>query len=184
MNLDLVVIGPHPDDAELGAGGLLARAAKQGRRVGILDLTQGELGSRGDIVTRELEANESAQLLGVSVRENVVLPDGALADTTEQRMALVSAIRLLRPRVLIAPMSPDRHPDHEAAHALATSANFLAGLAKIDDGQPPHRAETVLFYHAYAQQETTPTLVQDVSETFETKLAALRCYKSQFFNPE
>lgn len=184
MNLDLLVIGPHPDDAELGAGGLLARAAARGQRAGILDLTRGELGSRGTLETRTAEAQEAAQILGVSVRENVALPDGALADTPAQRATLVSAIRRLRPRIVLAPMSPDRHPDHEAAHALACAANFLAGLSKVDDGQPPHRAETVLFYHPYAQQEQLPTLIQDISETFAQKIEALRAYRSQFFNPE
>lgn len=184
MSVDLLVIGPHPDDAEIGAGGLMARAAASGRRVGILDLTRGELGSRGTPTSRAEEAAAAAAILGVAVRENAALPDGAVADTPEQRATVITALRRLRPRVLLAPMAPDRHPDHSAAHTLVNAANFLAGLSKIDDGLAPHRADTVLYYHPYAQQEQMPALVQDISDTFETKLTALRAYRSQFFNPE
>lgn len=183
MSLDFLVIGPHPDDAEIGAGGTLALLAKRGLKTGILDLTLGELSTRGTVEERAEEAANAARALGVNTRENAGLPDGGLANTPEQRLVIIDLIRRLRPRVLVVPQAPDRHPDHTAAHTLCEEANFLAGLAKIKTEHAPHRAETVLFYHPYAQQESMPAFVQDISETFEAKLAALRCYQSQFHNP-
>lgn len=183
MSLDLLVVGAHPDDAELGAGGTLALLARRGLRTGILDLTRGELGTRGTVEERAAEAQAAASLLGVAVRENAGLPDGGIANTPEQRATVIAILRRLRPRVLIVPAAPDRHPDHTAANALVTEANFLAGLAKIPGGAP-HRAAQVLSFHAYAQQETTPSIVQDISASFDTKRAALEAYKSQFHNPE
>ena len=136
MNLDVLVIGPHPDDAELGAGGTLALLARRGARVGILDLTRGELGTRGTADERSVEAGESARILGLAVRENAGLPDGQLANTPEQRAILITLLRRLRPRVLIVPQAPDRHPDHAAAHALCTDANFLAEVGDPATGEP------------------------------------------------
>ena len=185
MSVDVLVVGPHPDDAELGAGGTLALLAQRGLRMGILDLTRGELGTRGTPELRAVEAAAAAAVLNVAERVQLGLPDGGVANTPQQRDAVASALRTLRPRLLIVPQAPDRHPDHTAAHALLMDAHFQAGLSKWDDGQEPHRAEAPeLFYHPYAEQETMPALVQDISETFELKLAALRAYKSQFYNPE
>lgn len=184
MSLDVLAVGPHPDDAELGVGGTLALLARRGKAVGILDLTRGELATRGTPEEREAEAQDAATILGLHERMQAGLPDGGIANTPEQRAVVVGALRRLRPRVLIVPAAPDRHPDHTAANALLLDANFLAGLTKIDDGLPPHRAATVLQYHPYAQQEVIPTFVQDITPAFETKLDALRAYQSQFHNPD
>lgn len=184
MNIDLLAVGPHPDDAELGVGGTLALLAQRGKAVAILDLTRGELASRGFPDDRAAEAQAAAEILGLRERFQAGLPDGGIANTPEQRTTIITVLRRLRPRVLVIPAAPDRHPDHTAANALLLDANFLAGLTKIDDGQPPHRAATVLQYHPYAQQEASPNFVQDISTTFETKLTALRAHRSQFHNPD
>lgn len=184
MSLDVLAVGPHPDDAELGVGGTLALLARRGKAVGILDLTRGELSSRGTPEERDAEAQDAATILGLRQRVQAGLPDGGIENNAAQRLTVISVLRRLRPRVLILPAAPDRHPDHVAANALLLDTNFLAGLAKIDDGLPPHRAATVLQYHPYAQQEAQPTFVQDITPAFETKLDALRAYQSQFHNPD
>ncbi len=181
---DLLAIGAHPDDADLGVGGMLANAARQGLRVAMLDLTRGELGTRGTSEERGLEAAAAARVLGVDTRVNAGLPDGALADTPEQRLVVIQKIRELRPKVILAPMRHDRHPDHEAAHALARATNFMAGLPKVETGQAPHRAGHIYFYHAYFNSPEPPSMVLDVSEVFELKLSALREFRSQFHNPD
>jgi bacillithiol biosynthesis deacetylase BshB1 len=182
MSVDLLVVGAHPDDAELGAGGTLALLAHRGKRTAILDLTRGELASRGTPAERAAEAAEAARVLGVAHRENAGLPDGGIDNTAEQRAAVIVVLRRLRPRVLLVPAAPDRHPDHAAAFALLHDANFLSGLGKLPGGEP-HRAARIFGYHAYADQEREPTFVQDISETLELKLAALRAHASQFHNP-
>lgn len=181
---DVLAIGAHPDDADLGVGGMLAKCAAAGKRVAMLDLTRGELASRGTPEERQQEATRAAELLGVARRVQAGLPDGGLANVEAQRLELIRHIRALRPRVLLAPMRPDRHPDHEAAHELVRAANFFAGLTRVDTGQVPWRAPVVYFYHPYFQAAEPPALLVDVSETFETKLEALAAYASQFHNPE
>jgi bacillithiol biosynthesis deacetylase BshB1 len=180
---DLLAVGAHPDDADLGVGGLLAKSAARGLRVAMLDLTRGELASRGTPDERQEEAARAAGILGVAHRVNACLPDGGLANVDEQRLAVIRHIRALRPRVLLLPGRPDRHPDHEAAHELVRAANFFAGLARIDTGQEPWRAPTVYFYHPYYQAADSPALLVDISDHFDIKLAALAAYASQFHNP-
>ncbi|MBI1321513.1 MAG: bacillithiol biosynthesis deacetylase BshB1 [Candidatus Hydrogenedens sp.] len=181
---DILAFGAHPDDAELGVGGQLHKAAKRGFRVVIADLTRGEMGTRGTPEERAVEAAQAAELLGVSARINAGLPDAGLADSPEQREAVIRIIREHRPRTILAPMKPDRHPDHEAAHDLIRSANFYSGLAKVDTGQPPYRAPALYFYYAYFTGDAPPAFVVDVSGHFDQKLSALRAYRSQLFNPE
>ena len=183
MNVDLLAVGAHPDDVELGVGGLLRKAVESGKQVAILDLTRGELSTRGTPGQRMEEARAAASVLGVHYRENAGLPDGALANIAVQQRAVAAFIRALRPRVLLAPMAPDRHPDHIAAHALVRDANFLSGLAKWDAHGEPHRAPYVYYYHAY-QDPASPSFVVDISGQFEKKLEALRAYASQFHNPD
>jgi len=182
MTCDILAIGAHPDDIELGIGGTLALFAAQGLRVALVDLTQGEMGSRGTVEERAREAAEAAQILGATHRECLGLPDSALADTPEQRMRIADCIRRLRPRLLLTHMAPDRHPDHSAANALVHAANFTAGLIKLDLPGAPHRADRILHFYPYTEGPEPP-LVVDISNTFETKRAALRAYQSQFHNP-
>lgn len=180
---DLLAVGAHPDDVEVGAGGTVAKAVRQGKRVAILDLTEGELASRGSVEERREEARAAAKILGVAHRANAGLPDGGITNSDAQRKTLIALLRTLRPCVLLCPMHTDRHPDHDAAHYLLRDANYLAGLARIDTGQPPHRAAHVYYYRVYGET-TPPSAVVDISDTFEMKLAALRAYKSQLFNPQ
>ena len=183
MTVDVLAIGAHPDDADLGVGGLLCKLARAGRQTAILDLTEGELSSRGTVAERRAEADASARILGVAVRQNAKLPDGHVANVPEQRLVIIRAIRELRPTVLLAPMAPDRHPDHVAAHDLVKDANFFAGVHGIDTGQPAHRARAVYFYHAYQEIDREPSHVVDISSDFDTKLAAVAAFQSQFYNP-
>jgi bacillithiol biosynthesis deacetylase BshB1 len=183
VSVDLLAIGAHPDDVDLGIGGILLKAVAQGRQVAILDLTRGELGTRGTPELRLAEATAAAAILGVHHRHNAGLPDGALANVPAQQQAVAAFIRALQPRVLLAPMAPDRHPDHIAAHALVRDANFLAGLSNWPGPGPPHRAAHVYFYHSYHEIQVAPAFTVDISAHWEEKLKALRAYASQFHNP-
>ena len=183
MSCDWLVIAPHPDDAELGVGGLLAKLAAEGQRLVLVDLTRGERATRGTPEQRQEEARAAAAVFKLAARENAGLPDGALQDTPAQRLRVAHFIRKHRPAVLLAPMGPDRHPDHTAAHALCIAANFEAGLATTPDEHPPHRAARLFHYYPYTEPTQTPPLVVDISAYFEMKLNALRQYRSQFHHP-
>jgi bacillithiol biosynthesis deacetylase BshB1 len=178
--LDLLAIAAHRDDAELTCGGTLCNAVDRGRRVGILDLTQGETGTRGSAERRAAEAEAAARVLGVHARENLRLPDAGIGNTPETRAALVDALRRLRPTVVIAPSPVGRHPDHRVATELIRDACFLAGIVKFAPGRPAHRPRKLLHAIAYREDHVKPTFVVDVSDTFERKLEAIRCYASQF----
>jgi bacillithiol biosynthesis deacetylase BshB1 len=178
--LDLLAVGPHRDDVELLCGGTILNAVDRGRRVGILDLTRGETGTRGSAELREREAEAAARVLGVAVRENLGLPDAGIENTLAARAALVEVLRRLRPAVVIAPSPQGRHPDHRVASELVRDACFLAGVVKFAPGLPAHRPRKVIFCIAYREDAPKPTFVVDVSDTFERKLEAVRCYGSQF----
>lgn len=178
--VDLLAIAAHRDDAELTCGGTLARAARAGHRVGIVDLTQGETGTRGDAATRAAEAERAARTLGVAVRRNAELADAHLVNDDASRERVVGLIRSLRPRVVILPFPIGRHPDHRIASELARDACYLAGLAKYPGGGTPHRPFKILYALAYREDPVKPSFVVDVSDTFDVKLAAIRCYASQF----
>ncbi|MFP5354232.1 MAG: bacillithiol biosynthesis deacetylase BshB1 [Gemmatimonadota bacterium] len=180
--LDLLAIVAHPDDAELTCGGTLVKASRMGRRAGILDLTAGEMGSRGSAELRAREAAEANAILGVVTRETLGLPDAGITNTPDTRRLLALAIRRLQPRIVIAPAPAPygRHPDHRAAAELIRDAVFVAGLRKLDDALPPFRPHKVVHSIAYREDHLKPTFVVDISDTFEDKLAAIRCYRSQF----
>ncbi len=183
--LDILAIAPHPDDAELLCGGALARSAALGRRVGILDLTRGETGTRGTPEQREEEAVRAAQLLGVAVRENAGLPDAGLFNTDAMRFTLVAALRRLRPQVVILPFLTGRHPDHRITAELGRDACFLSGLGNYGDAElratAPHRPTKVIHALAYREDPVKPTFVVGLTENeFGQKLEAIRCYASQF----
>ncbi len=179
-SVDLLAIAAHPDDAELTCGGTLAKAARQGYRTAILDLTRGEMATRGDPETREREAQEAARVLSVSQRLNAGLPDARLSNNEDNRRALVEFIRALRPRVVILPFPVGRHPDHRIAAELGRDACYLAGLARYPASGEPHRPTKVIYALAYREDPIKPTFVVDISEEFELKLRAIRCYASQF----
>lgn len=178
--LDILAIAPHPDDAELICGGTLAKAAREGRRTGILDLTQGEMGTRGSVELRAEEAAAAAKVLGVAVRENLGLADSAFENRPATRKALAMVLRRLRPQIVIAPAPRGRHPDHRVAAQLVRDACFLAGVRKIDPSTEPHRPRKLLYAITFREDYVKPTFVVDISADFETKLAAIACFASQF----
>jgi bacillithiol biosynthesis deacetylase BshB1 len=178
--VDLLAIAAHRDDVELTCAGALIRAADQGHRTAILDLTAGESGTRGSAELRGQEAARAAEIMGVAERRNAGLPDAHLANNEANRRVLVEHIRRFAPRVVILPFPVGRHPDHRVASELGRDACFLAGLARYDAAGDPHRPHKILFALAYREDPVKPTFVVDISEQFERKLAAIRCYASQF----
>jgi bacillithiol biosynthesis deacetylase BshB1 len=180
MPLDILAIAAHRDDVELTCGGTLVKAVDQGYRAGILDLTQGEMGTRGTAELRAQEALSAAKVLGVHERLNAGLPDARLSNTEETRRVVITYIRQLRPRVVILPYPVGRHPDHRLASELARDACYLSGLAKYDAPGEPHRPFKILYALAYREDPVTPTFVVDISDQFARKMEAIRCYASQF----
>lgn len=180
----VLAIGAHPDDVELGCGGLLARLVDLGKRVAILDLTRGELSSRGTVEERQIEAENAAAILGLCARENAGLPDGGLCNIPDQRRAIIPFIRKYRPRVVLTLMVPDRHPDHAATHELAKEACFLSGLRRIETGQPPHRPEKIFYFHPYLDMDMNPFTIVNISGYFQKKLDSIAAHRSQFYNPD
>ena len=180
--VDLLAIAAHRDDVELTCGGTLAKAAKAGHRVGIIDLTQGEMGTRGDAAMRAAEADRAAKTLGVAVRLNAGMRDAHLQNNEASRKHLVELIRRTKPRVVILPFPVGRHPDHRVASELGRDACYLAGLAKYEPGSGglAHRPYKLLFALAYREDPVKPTFVVDISDVFEAKMQAIRCYASQF----
>jgi bacillithiol biosynthesis deacetylase BshB1 len=180
--IDLLAIAAHRDDVELTCGGTLAKAAKAGHRVGIIDLTQGEMGTRGDAKTRAAEAERAAKTLGVMLRLNAQMRDAHLENNEASRKQLVELIRRTQPRVVILPFPVGRHPDHRVASELGRDACYLAGLSKYapEAGGEPHRPFKLLYALAYREDPVKPTFVVDISDVFEAKMQAIRCYGSQF----
>lgn len=178
--VDVLAIAAHRDDIELTCGGTLIKAAKLGRRTAIIDLTAGETGTRGSAQLRGKEADAAAHVLGVVARENLGLPDAGLVNTPATRSEVAIAIRRFRPRIVIAPSLNGRHPDHHVAGQLIRDACFVAGLAKIAPDFPPHRPTKVVHTLTYREDAIKPTFVVDISDEFEIKMEAIRCYASQF----
>lgn len=176
----ILAIAAHRDDVELTCGGTLIKAAKLGQRTAILDLTQGEMGTRGSADLRRREAEAAAEIIRCSARETLGLPDAAVENTPATREMLARVIRRFRPRVVIAPPLEGRHPDHRVSAQLIRDACFIAGLAKIAPDVPKHRPHKIVHSLAYRQDYVRPTFVVDITEEFEQKMAAVRCYGSQF----
>ncbi len=179
---DILAIAAHRDDVEQTCGGTLLRSAARGLRTAILDLTQGEAGSRGTREDRAREAAEAAKLLGVAWRDALDLPDGAIANTLENRIKIVRVLRELRPRAVILPYWQARHPDHAIVAALGYEACFLSGLAKIDTGTAPFRPFKIVYASLYA--DVRPTFIVDITPFIEQRHAALMAYRSQYANQQ
>ena len=175
---DAMVLAPHPDDAELSCGGTILKLVAAGARVAIVDMTQGEKASRGSARERAAECAAATARLGVAARENLTLPDAEVRDDEPALRAVLGALRRLRPRLLLAPMERDLHPDHAATGAVAGRAFFHAGLVNLwPELGPPHRPKVLLRYALH--EEVDPSLCVDISDVAETKLEILRCYRSQ-----
>jgi bacillithiol biosynthesis deacetylase BshB1 len=187
MKLDILVIAAHPDDAELGCGGTLAKQISKGFKAGIADLTRGELGTRGNPEIRAQEAARAAAILGLSVRENLQLPDGFFENNQENQLKVVEVIRRYRPDIVITNAVADRHPDHGRAAQLVNDACFLAGLAKVQTtyqgiSQEPWRPSAL--YHFIQARYLKPDIVVDISDFWQVKEAAFMAYASQMYNPQ
>jgi len=180
MSVDILAIAAHRDDAELTCAGTLLRAVDSGYRTGILDLTAGEAATRGSANLRAEEASRAATVLGVAERRNAGLPDAHLENSEDTRRIVVAEIRHFAPRVVILPFPVGRHPDHRVASELGRDACFLAGLARYDAAGATHRPHKILYALSYREDPVKPTFVVDISEQFDRKLAAIRCYSSQF----
>lgn len=176
--LDLLVIAPHPDDGELGCGGTLARAKAEGLSTGILDLTRGEMGTKSTPEEREKEVAEASRILGLDFRGNLGLPDGGLADLPEPRLLLAGALRRLRPRIVLAPLEADRHPDHTAASRLVVAAVHFSALKKAPLEGEPHRVERLFFYPG--NHPFTPGFLVKISAFIDLWERAVLAYRSQF----
>ena len=175
---DILAIAAHRDDVEQTCGGTLLKMAERGYRTAILDLTQGEMGTRGTVEDRAREADEAARILKAGWRQALDIPDGRVENTYDNRLKVARVIRQLRPRVLILPYWQARHPDHATASVLGYEATFLAGLAKLDLGTPPHRPFKIIYASLYS--DVRPTFVVDITAQFETRFAALMAYRSQY----
>jgi bacillithiol biosynthesis deacetylase BshB1 len=176
--LDILAIAAHPDDVEQTCGGTLIRMAEQGYRTGVLDLTAGDMGSRGTPEIRLKESEAAASVMRLAWRGNLRLPDARLENTVSVRMSLAVEIRNLRPRVVILPYWEARHPDHYRASEIGFEACFLAGLKKLSEETEPHRPQKILYASLYAN--VTPSFVVDISPQFEPRMSALFCYQSQY----
>jgi bacillithiol biosynthesis deacetylase BshB1 len=179
-DVDILAIAAHRDDVELTCGGSLLKSHRQGRTTAIIDLTAGETGTRGSATLRQQESEAAAHILGVRERLNLGLPDAGLTNTPETRTLLAVAIRKLKPRIVIAPALQGRHPDHIVAGQLIRDACFIAGLAKVAPETPPHRPLKILHTIAFREDHQKPTFVVDISDEFEEKMRAVKCYASQF----
>ncbi len=178
--VDILAIAAHRDDVELTCAGTLIKAAKLGRRTAAIDLTAGELGTRGSAELRGEEASRAAAVMGLSARENLGLPDGGVVNTPETRAMLAVAIRRFQPAIVIAPSINGKHPDHTVSAQLIRDACFVAGLRKVEPDVPVFRPRKVVHCLAYREDNIKPTFVVDISDTFEQKLEAVMCYSSQF----
>ncbi|HEV7704184.1 MAG TPA: bacillithiol biosynthesis deacetylase BshB1 [Gemmatimonadaceae bacterium] len=178
--VDVLAIAAHRDDVELTCGGTLLKAAANGQRTAIIDLTQGEMGSRGSAELRAAEASRAAEILGVTARVNLGLPDAGITNTSETRAKLVRFIRRFQPRIVLAPSITGKHPDHRVSAELVTDACFLSGLSKIEPDLPRFRPFKLLHSLTYREDPIKPTFVVDISAEFEQKLLAIKAYGSQF----
>lgn len=187
MKTDILAIGAHPDDIELGCGGTIAKLISEGKSVAIIDLTQGELGTRGTNFTRAEEAAKASEILGISARENLKMKDGFLMNSEEYQMQIVKMIRKYQPEIILANAVDDRHPDHAKAAKLVSDACFLSGLIKIQtvsqgENQKPWRPKQI--FHYIQWKNITPDFVLDISGFMDKKIEACLAYKTQFYDPD
>jgi N-acetylglucosamine malate deacetylase 1 len=186
MKLDILAIGVHPDDVELGCSGALINEIKLGKKTGILDLTQGELGTRGTIHTRYEEAANAARIIGVETRENLKFKDGFFRNDEEHQLKLIQAIRKFQPEIIFANILDDRHPDHGRAGHLIADACFLSGLIKIkttdENGNDQQRWRPKYILHYIQDWYHEPDILIDISDVFEQRMKSVEAYNTQFFS--
>tara|TARA_B100000780_G_scaffold279108_1_gene255647 strand:- start:3769 stop:4491 length:723 start_codon:yes stop_codon:yes gene_type:complete len=185
-NIDILAIGAHPDDVELGCGGTIAKHISQGQSVAIIDLTRGELGTRGSIEIRDLESRKAADILLVKDRFNLGLRDGWIENNEDSQLSLISFLRHLRPKIVLCTAPNDRHPDHVISSKLIVDACFKSGLKKIEtqwEGKTQHAYRPVNLYHYIQFYDLSADFTVDISDHFETKMKAINAHSSQFYDP-
>jgi N-acetylglucosamine malate deacetylase 1 len=187
MKLDVLAIGVHPDDVELGCSGTLIKEVKRGKKAGVIDLTQGELGTRGTIETRFQEAEEAAKIMGVSVRQNLKMRDGFFQNDEAHQLQLIQAIRKYQPEIIIGNILEDRHPDHGRAGQLIYDACFLSGLKQVktkdEEGREQEKWRPKQLLHYLQDRFYEPDVIVDITEVWEQRLQSIKAYKTQFHNP-
>ncbi len=187
MKLDILVLAAHPDDAELCAAGTIAAHVNMGRKVGIVDLTRGELGTRGNADIRQKEAEAAAQAMGLSVRENLGFDDGFFKNDRDHQLEIIKVIRKFQPNIVLANAVADRHPDHGRASQLCKEAFFLSGLPKIEtnvDGENLEAWRPNRMYHYIQSSYLNPDFVVDITDYWDVKMKAIECFASQFYDPQ
>jgi bacillithiol biosynthesis deacetylase BshB1 len=187
MKLDILVLSVHPDDAELGCSGTILKHIALGYQVGIVDLTRGELGTRGSAEIREQEAAAAAKILGIAVRDNLAIPDGFFENTREYQLKVIAAIRKYRPEIVITNAYHDRHPDHGRANELVEASAFLSGLRKIEtfeNAEPQQEWRPNQVLHFIQDNYIKPDILIDITEYWDKKIESVYAYGSQFYNPE
>ena len=187
MKLDILAFGSHPDDVELGAGGTLAKEIALGRKVGIIDLTRGELGTRGSVAERDKEAADASRLLGIEFRANLGFKDGFFINDEKHQRELLRYIRFFKPEIVICNAIHDRHIDHEKGSSLVSDSCFLSGLRKIEsewEGVAQEEWRPKAVYHYIQDRYVKPDVVVDISDYMDKKMAIVKAYKSQFYNPD
>ena len=186
MKIDILAIGAHPDDVELGCGGTIIKMVSEGKKCAVIDLTRGELGTRGTDQTRKQEAADAAKILGLSARENLEMKDGFIENSEDYQMRIVKMIRKYRPEIVLANAVDDRHPDHAKAAKLTSDACFLSGLKKIEttlNGEAQEVWRPKQIFHYIQWKNVVPEFVIDISDFLDKKLEACMAYKTQFYDP-
>jgi bacillithiol biosynthesis deacetylase BshB1 len=184
MKLDILAFGAHPDDIEISAGGLLISEVKQGKKIGLVDLTRGELGTRGTPEIRDIEAKNAATIIGASVRHNLMFPDGMFEISNENKLLIIELIRRYQPDIVITNAPSDRHPDHGRAAQLVVESCFLAGLEKIKINSGELKAWRPTCVYQYVQfYHHKPSFIYDVSDVLEQKMECILAHRSQFYDP-
>ncbi len=187
MKLDILAFGAHPDDVELGCGGTLAKEIANGKRVGIIDLTKGELGTRGTEFTRKEEAENAAKILGVQVRENLGFADGFFVNDKTHQLEIIKMLRKYQPEIVLCNAIDDRHIDHGKGSKLVSDACFLSGLVKIEtvlNGKNQDKWRPKQVYHYIQWKTIEPDFVVDISSYIDVKMQSVMAYKTQFYDPE
>lgn len=187
MKVDILAFGSHPDDVELSCGGTILKHVSQGKKVGIIDLTRGELGTRGTPAIRQKEATSAAKILGVSIRENLKMADGFFLNDKKHQLKVIQKIRQYQPDIILANALADRHPDHGRAAQLIAEASFLSGLIKIHtalNGKKQKAWRPKAVYHYIQYRRLKPDFVIDISRFIDKKMESIRAFKSQFFDPK
>ena len=182
MKLDILVFGAHPDDVELGCGGTIIKEIQNGRKVGVIDLTRGELGTRGSVSDRDEESKNASSIMGLTIRDNMNFKDGFFKDDEKHKLEIIKKIRLYRPDIVITNALSDRHPDHPRSSQITIDACFLSGLEKIKTKQDIWRPSSI--YHYIQYNNLTADFIIDISKQINIKIDAVKSYKTQFYNPK